>query len=262
MLKYELEKILNGKRVIVLFVLLITFNIYFAYRLSLAGSFRVSEAFDDYRSTISFYEVCLFVIDTVFVAYLFPYEEQCHMSQILRTSRRRDDLVLCKIYLALVVTNILAVIGIVISIVSYCIAFEGDFCMGLYGYAADFTKNPNITNTGQVLILILITYFIAMNVNAMLVILLSVKTGNPFRVCIILPVAFTVCITLAAIIEIPVIDTIMNITPYNCVGDYESVEVIFCLGDFQVTPYLLEWIIYIIGFIVLLRYLKKVYSAY
>ena len=257
MLYYEWKKTFTTKRIIILGVILAIVSVWVIYESKILVSIEdLPNPFVQFIGCVDYLNILIWLILIIIAPTVFTKELDLGMAPILQTSRYgRKQIAKTKLTLTLLFANTMYILSILVMLLSYHFAWDMDFGIPITeGYELELAANPGIRTFGDVILIQTLGLFYQINFLALFCLFLSQKLRNGFSTAVIMLVANFGFAVLPKF-NVPVLDQIIDLTPFCFTGRAGTYKVLLYLGSFAVSPVHIGFVVYTILIILLLRFL-------
>lgn len=254
--------ILRKKDTLIVLVSYLIMSVFLFIRLAFRnGNLSTDLLYGDFITIEEMYMTILVIWVTVLTSFLFSIENKADMLPVLSgTKNERRTFASAKIRVALLLSNALYLVYLLLVLAGWIVAFGFRFDMPIVGeyYLGAYIDNPSVTNMGSVLAIHLTGAFLSVNVATLICLYVSHKLNKPLTTSVLITV---VSFIMGMCAKLGPLGILATLSPIVFVQVDEAYDWMIEVMDFNLSLYMIDFVVYIIVALYMVVKLRNIFKV-
>lgn len=260
--RYEIKKLFRKKDTLIVLKLYLVMSVFLFIRLAFPnGNLSTDLLYGDFITIEETYMTLLVIWVTVLTSFLFSIEYKADMLPVLLVTKNgRRTFASVKIRVALLLSNALYLVYLLLVLAGWIVTFGFHFDMPIVGeyYLGAYIANPSVSNMGSILAIHLIGAFLSVNVTALICLYVSHKLKKTLTTSVLIIV---VSFIMGMCSKLGPLGILATLSPIVFVQVDEAYNWMIEVMDFSLSLYMIDFVVYIIVALYMVVKLRNIFKV-
>lgn len=262
MFGFEIRKLFRKKDTLIVLILYLIMSAFLFIRLAFRnGTLSIDIFYGDFITMEETYMTLLVIWVTVLTSLLFSIEYASDMLPVLLVTKNgRRTFASVKIRLALLLSNALYLVYLLLVLAAWVVTFGFHFDMPIVGeyYLGAYIANPSVTNMGSILAIHLVGAFLSVNVTTLICLYVSNKLKKTLTTSVLMIV---ISFIMGMCSKLGVLGLLATLSPIVFVQVDEAYDWMIEVMGFSLSLYMIDFVVYIIVALYMVVKLRNMFKV-